>query len=76
MVAMNQAQSSRAVLIYLAKREMLSWQFEYRRAKADLNGYKTPACRSMAWWMFNVSRDRYLKSMAALRSALKTPKGE
>jgi hypothetical protein len=44
---------------------------EYRRAKAELNSYTTPVCKSVSWWMFNKTRHNYLRSMARLRAALK-----
>jgi len=68
---MNHAQSSRAVFIHLARREMLSWQSEYRRAKAELNVYTNPVCKSVSWWIFNKTRHNYLQAMARLRAALK-----
>jgi len=73
---MNHAQSARAFEIRIARTVMLFNGIEYRKAKSELNAYTTPVCKSVAWWMFNVTRDRYLKSMHALRSALKTPKGD
>jgi len=68
---MNHAQSSRAVFIQLAKREMMSWQREYRIAKRGLNRYAGPVTRSVSWSMFNFARHRYLQAMAQLRAALK-----
>ena len=73
---MNHAQSARNFEIYIAKREYKSWQREYRIAKRDLNRYVGPVTRSIGWQIFNHARDRYLKSMAQLRSALRAPKGE
>jgi len=67
----NHAQSARAFEIRIARHVMRINQQEYRRAKGKLNDYSTPVCKSVAWWMFNITRDRYLKSMAQLRSALK-----
>jgi hypothetical protein len=68
---MTHAQSARAFTIYIAKREYKSWQREYLIAKRDLNRYAGPVTRSVGWQIFNHARDRYLKSMARLRAALK-----
>jgi hypothetical protein len=68
---MTHAQSARAFTIYIAKREYKSWQREYLIAKRDLNRYAGPVTRSVGWQIFNHARDRYLKSMASLRAALK-----
>jgi len=73
---MTHAQSARAFEIRTAKQEFLSWQQEYRIATRDLNKYRGPVTRSICWTIFNHARQRYLKSMAQLRSALKTPKGD
>jgi len=72
----SHAQYARQFEIHIARREMLSWQREYRIAKRDLNRYAGPVTRSIGWQIFNHARDRYLKSMAQLRSALRAPKGE
>lgn len=73
---MNHAQSARAFEIRTAKQAFESWQGQYRLAKEHLNKYQSPVSRSTAWWIFNISRHNYLRSMAALRSALRAPKGE
>lgn len=57
--------------IKTARTMMLFNGREYRKALSELNAYTTPVCKSVSWWMFNRTRHNYLKSMAALRSALK-----
>ena len=68
---MNQSQSARNFAIYIAKREYKSWQSEYRRAKEQLNAFKTPVCKSVSWSIFNHARNRYLKAIAQLRDTLR-----
>ena len=68
---MTHAQSSRAVFVYLAKREYKSLQREHAIAKRDLNRYRSGICKSVSWSIYNVIRARYLKAMAQLRAAMK-----
>lgn len=68
---MNHEQSAKAFAIYICKREYKMWQREYRIAKRDLNKYAGPVTRAICWTIFNTARHNYLRSMAALRSALK-----
>lgn len=70
------SESARAFEIRTARQEFMSWQREYRDAKAKINKYRSPISRSVSWWFFNTARHNYLRSMAALRSALRAPKGE
>lgn len=70
------SESARAFEIRTARQAFESWQREYRDAKAKINKYSTPVSRSISWWLFNTARHNYLKSMVALRQALRAPKGE
>lgn len=69
--AMTHAKSAKQFEIRTAREMMMFNGREYRKAKSELNAYTTPVCKSVSFWMFNKTRHNYLKSMAALRSALK-----